>query len=243
MNLLSDFPDTNVCEAAASLASPREPPKMSVLSTATRSASHSLLMPELISPDIADTFLRMLWRDLINQDVLTQTHQDQLLRKNALEIHGRNYAPLLALHWGLTSLVAEKTAVDLLPSFSFFRLYFGGDICRVHADRPACEFSVSLALAHSDELPWPLSIAENPATDRHAVSDDFGDEPYVSHALKAGDGIFYHGSRYRHGRITPNPNRWSAHVFLQWVKRDGPHRSEVFERLELGTRPFESAVK
>lgn len=200
-------------------------------------AEQALLMPRLISAPVADAFLRMLWDDVINQRVMTQTHQDALLRKNALEIHGRNYPSLLALHWGLTSIVAEKTESDLLPSFSYFRLYFGGDICRVHSDRSACEISLSLTLAYSDGLPWELSIAEHPATDCYAVDDDFGDEPYRSFVSEPGDGILYFGSDFRHGRTRPNPNRWSAHLFLQWVARGGPHENEAFERLDLGELP------
>jgi hypothetical protein len=194
-------------------------------------------MPKLVPPAVADAFLRMLWGDIINGRVLTQRHQQRVLLKDALEIHGRNYPPLLALHWGLTSIVAERLQADLLPSFSFFRLYFDGDICRVHSDRPACEVSVSLALAYSDDRPWGLSIASTPSPDGAAVSDDFGDEHYRTFTPNPGDGVLYEGSRYRHGRPTPNPNRWSAHVFLHWVSRGGPHESEAFERIDLGDRP------
>ena len=207
------------------------------METAVAEGARPLFLHRLVSPEVADTFLRMLWSDIVNQRVLTQTHQQDLLRRNALEVHGRNYPPLLGLHWGLTSIVAEKVSADLLPSFSFFRLYFAGDICRVHSDRPACEVSLSLTLAYSDGLPWELCIATNLAEDRITVGEDFGDEPHESFVTMPGDAVLYHGSSHRHGRITPNPNRWSAHVFLQWVVRDGPHIEEAFERLELGDRP------
>lgn len=200
-------------------------------------AGSATLIPELVSPRVADTFLRMLWQDIINQRVTTQTHDQELVRKNALEIHGRNYSPLLALHWGLTSLIADKVSEDLLPSFSFFRLYFGGDICRVHSDRSACELSASLTLAYSDGIPWELSVAERPAADRTLSGDDFGGEPYRSFEMQPGDAVLYSGSIYRHGRPTPNPNRWSAHIFLQWVSRGGPHETEAFERLDLADLP------
>ena len=29
------------------------------------------------------------------------------------------------------------------------------------------------------------------------------------------------------GRTAPNPNRWSAHLFLHWVERDGAFRGEA----------------
>jgi hypothetical protein len=27
----------------------------------------------------------------------------------------------------------------------------------------------------------------------------------------------------------PNPNSWSAHLFLHWVDRDGPHAAHAFD--------------
>lgn len=195
------------------------------------------LIPGLISAQTADVFLRLLWQDIINQRVLTQTHQDKMLRKDALEIHGRNYAPLLAFHWGVTSLIARLAGEELLPSFSFFRLYFGDDICRVHSDRAACELSVSLTLAYSDDRPWALSIANSPTNDCLLTGDDFDGEPYDSFLMQPGDAVLYRGSKYRHGRPMPNPNRWSAHLFLQWVSHGGPHEEEAFERLELAGLP------
>jgi hypothetical protein len=194
-------------------------------------------LPRLLAPEAADAFLRLLWRDAISDPAISQTHHDGILFKNALEIHGRNYPPLLALHWGLTSYVAERTGQDLLPSFAYFRLYFAGDLCRVHADRPACELSVSLALGTSDEHDWPLSLESAPADDTNGVAEDFGGSPFTSFSMRPGDGLLYRGSKYRHGRIEPNPNRWSAHAFLHWVTRGGPHEAEAFERLDLISTP------
>ena len=34
---------------------------------------------------------------------------------------------------------------------------------------------------------------------------------------------------HRHGRTAPNPNAWSAHLFLHWVDRDGPYRDHAFD--------------
>ena len=202
-----------------------------------RPTEGAFLIPELVPPAVADAFVRMLWKDLINGRALTQTHQDGILLRNALEIHGRNYPPLLALHWGLTSIVAARLKARLLPTFSYFRLYFQKDICRVHSDRPACEVSASVTLAYSDLEPWDLSIASTPAADTLAITDHFNDEKFATFRMRVGDAVVYSGSTFRHGRITPNPNRWSAHLFLQWVNEDGPHKGEAFERLDLDKLP------
>lgn len=48
--------------------------------------------------------------------------------------------------------------------------------------------------------------------------------------LAPGDAILYQGVAYRHGRTTPNPNAWSAHLFLHWVDLDSPYKDWAFDR-------------
>ncbi|WP_156767779.1 hypothetical protein [Candidatus Viadribacter manganicus] len=31
------------------------------------------------------------------------------------------------------------------------------------------------------------------------------------------------------GRVSLNPNRWPAHMFLHWVDRNGPHAAHAFD--------------
>jgi hypothetical protein len=47
--------------------------------------------------------------------------------------------------------------------------------------------------------------------------------------MQVGDAVLYRGVQHRHGRITPNPNGWSAHLFLHWVERDGRYRDNAFD--------------
>src|SRR4029434_8577348 len=132
-------------------------------------------MHRVLAPDVADAFLRLIWRDAVNQRVaFNKIEPTKILRKHALEIHGRDYAPLLALHWGLIALISERLGTDLLPSFVWFRMYFGGDVCRVHSDRSACEVSLSLTLGYSDGIPWDLNIGTQAIAGKKGVTDDFG---------------------------------------------------------------------
>ena len=41
----------------------------------------------------------------------------------------------------------------------------------------------------------------------------------------------------RHGRTRPNPNGWSAHLFLHWVDRDGPYADKAFDGNLDSARP------
>lgn len=157
-----------------------------------------------------------------------------LLKQAAIEVYCYQYAPMLTFLWGLTPRIAAATGRDLLPTYAYFRAYQRGDVCRVHSDRPACEHSVSLTLAYADGLPWGLSVASDPIDrPRDAVADDFEGAPFQTLAMQPGDGVLYQGTHHRHGRLDPNPNSWSAHLFLHWVERDGRYKDHAFDRVAL----------
>jgi hypothetical protein len=104
----------------------------------------------------------------------------------------------------------------------------------VHSDRQACEHSLSLTVELGDNVPWALSMEK-----RHldaplaAVDTDFGAEPFTAIPMSAGDGVMYRGVNHRHGRLDPNPNSWSAHLFLHWVDASGPYADHAFDRANL----------
>ena len=195
-------------------------------------ASGACMLRGMVAPEVCQALLKQLWSDLCQKDVQTCYPDNDILLKPALEIHGDDYIPIAHFHWGVTSAVSEMTGADLLPSFSYFRMYVGGDICRIHSDRPASEVSLSVTLAYGDDKPWPFSVATTPVArpGMMNLSDEFGDEPFATFIMQPGDAVLYAGSTHRHGRIEPNPNEWSAHLFLQWVTRDGPNQQWAFER-------------
>jgi hypothetical protein len=128
--------------------------------------------------------------------------------------------------------VSELTGADLLPSYDYFRIYHGGDICRVHSDRPPCEHSMSLTLVYGDGKPWPLEIGSIPVKVESPCVDSFGSEPFTAVEMQPGDAVLYRGIDLRHGRTQPNPNAWSAHIFLFWVERGGPFEEHAFDAHE-----------
>jgi hypothetical protein len=187
---------------------------------------------ELIAPEIARAFLGALQNDLgpAALPVSQITQFPNLLKRPAFEIYGHHYPPMLFFLWGLTPMMREITGRDLLPTYDYFRIYREGDICRVHYDRPSCEHSLSLTLDYSDGVDWPLEIGKAASQPSAKVDEEFGDEPSTSIAMKVGDAVLYQGVTHRHGRTQPNPNGWSAHLFLHWVDRKGPHADEAFDR-------------
>lgn len=188
------------------------------------------LVRGIVPPAVCNALLRQIDGDVVSKVPAGQLmRQPNLLKREAVELYGFHYPPLLGLLWGLTPTISGLLGLDLLPSYSYFRIYREGDVCRVHCDRYACEVSLSLTLDYSDGVPWPLEMARVAVPPSGLVEDDFGTLPYGAVEMQPGDGVLYQGVERRHGRITPNPNGWSAHLFCHWVRRDGPHAAHAFD--------------
>ena len=140
--------------------------------------------------------------------------------------------------WGLTPIVSELVGricfhLRLLPHLSQKRHL------PVHADRPSCEHSLSLTLDYSDEVGLEL-IRPRPRT--ASAGDGFGTHEHGSVSMEVGDAVLYQGVRFAHGRTRPNPNGWSAHLFLHYVDRNGPYADHAFDRqLQPGRVSFSFA--
>ena len=55
-------------------------------------------------------------------------------------------------------LVEEAMGIELLPTYSFSRLYYNGSELTKHVDRPSCEVSVTLCIFADKE--WPIWFHE-----------------------------------------------------------------------------------
>lgn len=126
----------------------------------------------------------------------------------------------------LTPLVSAATGLDLVPTYSFVRVYYEGQPLQRHSDRPACEHSVTLHISSSSDAPWPVCF-------RSLDGEDLRVE------LAPGDAAIYRGCELDHWR-DPCPVRWYAQAFLHYVDRDGDNSAEVFDRRPyLGLRSDE----
>lgn len=190
-------------------------------------------LQSLVAPEVAAAFLQALRRDIGPGSIPLSRVQDypNLLTRPAFEIYGHHYPPMLFFLWGLTPIVSQIVGRELLPTYDYLRIYRRGDRCRVHFDRYSCEHSLSLTLGYSDSQPWDLEIGKP----RHAepsadIGESFGAEPRAAIPMAVGDAVLYQGVHHRHGRTSPNPNAWSAHLFLHWVDRQGPYRDQAFDQ-------------
>ncbi len=192
-----------------------------------------LHLPGLVQREIAIGLLARMRGDFARQgvDFAKLEKEGPLLARPAVEIYSHHYPLFATFHWGLTSAVTKIVGEPLLPTYCYFRLYREGDICRIHGDRPACEHSLSLTLAYADDRPWPLEVATIRTDQPYQRADaQFGpEEANVAVAMAQGDAVLYQGVHHHHGRTLPNPNRWSAHLFLHWVAQAGPYADNAFD--------------
>jgi hypothetical protein len=105
--------------------------------------------------------------------------------------------------------------LKLFPTFSYFRVYKGGDFLVKHTDRPSCEISISLCLGYEAQHAWPL-LLEVPT----GIS---------SIELEAGDALFYRGMEVSHWRERMNGQR-AAQVFLHYVDQTGPYAEWKYDK-------------
>jgi hypothetical protein len=115
----------------------------------------------------------------------------------------------------LQPYVECEVGSSLYPTYSYLRSYATGDRLPRHEDRPACEVSVSLCISLEPPVPWPLFLEE-------------GDE-ISSVSLLPGDAVLYMGCTTPHWR-EPFAGSICNQVFLHYVRQDGEHAEERFDR-------------
>ena len=193
-----------------------------------------VLLKHLFPPIVLQMFRSRIQQDLNFHGSRDFVRTSVLLNKPAIEVYSREYAPMATFLWALTPRVSAVAGRELIPSYAYFRIYQKDDVCRVHCDRPACEHSLSLTLELGDNIPWALSMEkrhlEAPLGD---IDPDFAEQPFTAIPMSAGDAVMYRGVNHRHGRLDPNPNSYSAHMFLHWVDADGPYADHAFDRANV----------
>ena len=195
---------------------------------------------ELVAPEIARAFVARLKEATGGRPIPLSKPQPfpAVLKHPAFDVPSDSFRPMETLLWGLTPIMSQLVGRDLLPSYTYFRIYLKGDICRVHSDRPSSEFGLSMTLEYSDDQIWDLQLGKERIDSLYPLSDDFGTMDYASIEMGVGDAVLYQGSHYAHGRMQPNPNAWSAHLFLFFVDRNGPYSKHAFDEKQFDRVDF-----
>jgi hypothetical protein len=195
---------------------------------------------ELVAPEIARAFVARLKEATGGRPIPLSKPQafPAVLKHPAFDVPSDAFRPMESFLWGLTPTMSQLVGRDLLPSYTYFRIYLKGDICRVHSDRPSSEFGLSMTMEYSDDQIWGLQLGKERIDSLYPLSDDFGTMDYASIEMGVGDAVLYQGSHYAHGRMQPNPNAWSAHLFLFFVDRNGPYSKHAFDEKQFDRVDF-----
>lgn len=111
-------------------------------------------------------------------------------------------------------LMNEICDKELVPTYTYWRMYTNTATLKMHSDRPSCEYSVSVMI-DSDKVPWPFIAGEN------------------SILQKPGDAVIYKGCDLKHGRPEPYKGDYHAQVFLHYVDKNGKNAEYIYDK-----RPF-----
>lgn len=106
-------------------------------------------------------------------------------------------------------IMKEETGLDLVPTYSYTRVYEKGSILKKHKDRPSCEISTTLHLGGD---PWSIFIDNTEIT------------------LGIGDMLVYSGCDLEHWREKFEGNI-CGQVFLHYNHVNGPFADKnIFDK-------------
>lgn len=107
----------------------------------------------------------------------------------------------------------KETGLELLPTYTYWRMYTVNAELKKHKDRPSCEISVTVMIG-SDKTKWPIFIEDNPIE------------------LDPGDAVAYLGCELSHWR-NPFEGDWHTQAFLHYVDKNGPNKEWVKDKRPL----------
>ena len=120
-------------------------------------------------------------------------------------------------------VMQQHTEMNLIPCYTYTRIYKKGDILKRHKDRPSCEISTTL---HLGGEPWPIFLdptgADSILSGRETTTVVKPNAPKgISINLEVGDMLVYSGCDLEHWR-EPLEGDNCAQVFLHYNNIDGP---------------------
>ncbi len=101
-------------------------------------------------------------------------------------------------------IMKKETGLELLPTYSLWRMYTINADLKKHKDRESCEISVTVMVG-SDGTPWPIYINGNEVN------------------MGQGDAVIYLGCELEHWREEFKGD-WHAQTFLHYVDKNGPNK-------------------
>ena len=139
-------------------------------------------------------------------------------------------------------IMQQKTGLQLLPTYSYARIYKKGDCLHRHKDRPSCEISTTVHLGGDK---WSIFIdgtgQDNVINERKNIIKP--EAPKGTEVmLDVGDMLVYSGCELEHWR-EPFEGNTCGQVFLHYNHVNGPFAEKnIFDgRPMLGIPPIKKA--
>lgn len=107
--------------------------------------------------------------------------------------------------------IEEKLNKELLPTYSFSRIYTKYDELKKHTDRPECEYSVTVFVDSCGTYDWPIYM-DNKA-----------------YHLSPGDAVIYKGCDFLHWR-EEFLGDWHYQIFLHYVDKKGQYSNHIRDK-------------
>jgi len=127
-------------------------------------------------------------------------------------------------------VMGERTGLNLVPTYSYARVYERGAELKRHKDRPSCEISTTINLGGD---PWPIFIdptGSNNVIDEYKNIHKPNAPKGVKVDLKPGDMLIYSGCELEHWR-EPFQGKLCGQVFLHYNHADGQFaKSNLYDK-------------
>ena len=177
--------------------------------------NYYVVLKDVLDSETCNTAVQHLF-SLVQKNKTTKDEQCPL----SDAVYGDPYFDKLLSEF--TSLLSDVSGLDLLPTYSYARIYRPGEELKIHRDRPACEISATLTLGFSGK-PWEIFLNKEEST-----------ENVEGILLDPGDAVIYKGTEIYHWR-NKFEGEWMCQIFFHYVDADGPYRDEKFDsRPDLG---------
>jgi hypothetical protein len=105
-------------------------------------------------------------------------------------------------------IMKKVTELNLVPCYTYARIYKYGDELKRHKDRPSCEISCTMNLGGDD---WPIKLEPSGEEGKEGLTVN----------LKQGDMLVYRGTLLEHWR-EPFQGYDCGQVFMHYNDADGP---------------------
>jgi hypothetical protein len=183
--------------------------------------SFALEVSNVISKELCHFLTHVMMRQSHEMDIQGIPQEDSQI-KNALSIM-RSDIMFDTINERIWPVLEEIVGEELLPTYSYARLYQNGNVLEKHKDRPPCEISISIQLGRSHHYSWPLYI------DKKRFD------------LAEGDGVIYTGCDTAHWRNACDgpEGYYSGQVFCHYVRKNGPYAEYAGDKRWRGEMPFE----